>query len=107
MLNRSQCQLQSEWHPDIAFIHIYPGTVDTPAFTFLWVIRLLHPILKYLVWTPEDCAENMMYPLFSSQFTKGPYWLGQRADKKTLGKNVTDEIARRVWEHTIEIARLE
>jgi hypothetical protein len=89
-------------------MHIYPGIVDTPAGPLVWpIVRLLRPVLKHLIWTPEDCAENMMYALLNPEFAKGPYWLGQRADKKALGNNINEDIAQKVWEHTIEVAKLQ
>jgi hypothetical protein len=100
-------QVQSEQHPDVAFMHIHPGMVDTPGFNFHWVIRMLHPILKLFITSPADCAEWMMYPLLNPDFAKGGYWLNRHAETKTLGDNVNDDIAKTVWDHTVEVAQLQ
>jgi hypothetical protein len=49
----------------------------------------------------------MMYAMLNPEFAKGPYWLSRRGDKKTLGKNINDDIAKKVWDHTVEVARLQ
>ena len=66
-------------------------------------MRMLHPIIKHFVYTPADCAENMMYAMLNPEFATGGYWLSDRAEKKVLGGNVTDDIANKVWEHTVEV----
>lgn len=91
----------------MAFVHIYPGQVDTPGMNFLWIVRMLHPILKYLVYTPADCAENMMYALLNPEFATGGYWLSDRADKKKLPGHVTDDVAKKVWNHTLEVISIQ
>ena len=103
----SYFQVQSERHPDMAFVHIHPGAVDTPGLNSLWVVRLLHPILRFFLTSPADCAQWMMYPLLSSEFSNGGYWLDRRAGTKELGDNVSDDIAKTVWEHTVEVAQLQ
>lgn len=89
------------------FVHIYPGTVDTPALNVHWIITMLHPILKHFIYTPADCAENMMYALLKPEFATGGYWLSAQADKKKLPGHVTDDIATKVWNHTLEVIRVQ
>ncbi|KIM33643.1 hypothetical protein M408DRAFT_326307 [Serendipita vermifera MAFF 305830] len=96
----------SEQNPDIAFMHIYPGTVDTPANNIHWIVTALHPVLKHLMWTPADCAENMMYALLKPEFSAGGYWFGRKGDQTTPGSYITEEVIKKVWEHTVEVAQL-
>lgn len=100
-------QVLAEQHPDIVFIHTFPGYVDTTAYDFHWAIRLISPIMKLFLITPENCAENMIYPLESPDFARGWFLLNERAERQNLGASVTDEMAKKVWEHTIEVAKLE
>lgn len=104
--NDIMVKVLSDENPEIAFIHAYPGVVDTPGFNSLWITRLLHPILKFFITSSADCAENMMYALLNPDFAKGGYWLSKQADTLTLGENVNDEVTKAVWDHTIEVAKL-
>lgn len=62
-------------HPDIAFIHAYPGGVNTPGVTnFHWSVRLLSPIVKMITVSPAECAQWMLYPLLDPQFSKGAFY---------------------------------
>lgn len=96
----------SEQNPDIAFLHIYPGTVDTPAMNIHWIITVLHPLIKHFVWTPAECAENMMYPMLRPEFATGGHWFGQKGDETTPGNLINGEITKKIWEHTVEVAQL-
>lgn len=49
----------------------------------------------------------MLYPLLSPDFNKGGYWLSKSADKLTLGPNISDEVTKKVWEHTLVRAQLQ
>jgi hypothetical protein len=67
------------------------------------IIPLARPFLR----TPQDCAQSMLYPLLSPEFDKGGYWLTKNADKLTLGPNISDEVTKKVWEHTLLRAQLQ
>lgn len=62
-------------HPDMAFIHAYPGIVRTPLLNnFHWSIRLLSPIVKLISVSPAECAQWMLYTLLDPQFSKGAFY---------------------------------
>lgn len=90
----------SKRYPDISFIHILPGFVNTP------LSNLNNSVLRWLMgWiatSPEDCAEYMTYGLVHENFRKGYWLLNNRADKTTTSTH-TDEITTKVWDHTVEL----
>jgi hypothetical protein len=49
----------------------------------------------------------MLYPLLSEEFDKGGYWLTKNADKLGLGPNISDEVTKKVWEHTLLRAQIQ
>jgi hypothetical protein len=70
-------------------------------------MNIIIPLARPFLRTPQDCAQWMLYPLLSPEFDKGGYWLSKYADKLTLGPNISDEVTKKVWEHTLLRAQLE
>lgn len=105
--NDIMVKVQSERHPDIAFVHMYPGAVDTPALRIHWALNLVLPLAKPFLLTPEDSAQSLLYPLLSPESSKGGYWLSKKADKLALADNITDEVVQKVWDNTVEHAQLQ
>lgn len=89
-------------HPDMAFIHAYPGIVRTPLLNnFHWSIRLLSPIVNLISVSPAECAQWMLYTLLDPQFSKGAFYRNNHADDVGANKHSTPELRKLVWEHTL------
>jgi hypothetical protein len=94
----------SERYPNLTFIHIYPGVVDTPAMRPNWWMSIISTLLKpFVLVTPEVCAQFMLYPLFSPEFASGGYLLNQQAEKLAYPPNLEGDVATKVWEHLLSI----
>ncbi|KAF8156096.1 hypothetical protein B0H34DRAFT_658955 [Crassisporium funariophilum] len=101
----------AEREPGIAFIHVYPGNVETGIIVFK------NPIAKLLIWllTPvtwlitvskEVCAEYMLNVLLSASEglvrTNGQGDdIGMKRFPKTVGA------AKVLWEHTVEAVNVD
>ncbi|PYH97319.1 NAD(P)-binding protein [Aspergillus ellipticus CBS 707.79] len=59
-------------NPRVAFIHHYPGGVDTGAFKKAWGDRwfwpLFSPVLSTFATSPEDAAEKILYLATSAKY---------------------------------------
>lgn len=65
----------AEKHPDMAFIHAFPGIVRTPMLTeFHWSLKLLKPVLPLFTVSPADCAQWMLHMLLDPQFSRGAFF---------------------------------
>ncbi|KAG8831867.1 hypothetical protein FRC17_002443 [Serendipita sp. 399] len=101
--NDIMIKVQSERHPDLTFIHAYPGLVDTPANYVSWWTRLIVILAWFWVKPVRPIAQSFLYPLLSSEdFKQGGYWISQSAEKMTLATNITSEVAKKVWDHSVE-----
>ncbi|KAF8959331.1 hypothetical protein BDZ97DRAFT_1838455 [Flammula alnicola] len=100
--------------PEIAFTHIFPGNVDTPAFT---PSKEANPLIKSAVWMlrpliwltttkQEVCAEYMLYALLDAK--KGMYRRNSKADNIGM-KDFPDakDAQKLLWEHTLEATTVE
>jgi len=94
--------------PEMAFTHIYPGVVRTPALVLETspFFRPLSLLLYYLVYpfavSPENCAEYMWYAVFTSD--KGFF---MKSSKGQIVKGSIDEEERKkVWEHSMEVTQI-
>ena len=86
---------------------MYPGVVDTPGMRFHWALNIVAPLVRLFVYTPQDSAQLMLYPLLNPEFSKGGYWLTDKSDKLQLGPNITDEVTKKVWDNTVRRAELQ
>lgn len=90
-------------HPDMAFIHAYPGIVRTPMLTdFHWSLKLLKPLIHLMSVSPAECAQWMLYTLLDPQFSKGGFFRNNHAEDVGPNKYSTPELRKLVWEHTLK-----
>ncbi|KAJ1311775.1 hypothetical protein OPQ81_010243 [Rhizoctonia solani] len=90
-------------HPDMAFIHAFPGVVRTPMLTeFHWSIKILMPLIRMMSVSPAECAQWMLYALLDPKFAKGPFFINNHAEDVGANKNSTPALRRLVWEHTLK-----
>lgn len=93
--------------PEIAFTHIYPGTVDTPALRpSSWLLTILMLPLRPLLWListrPEDCAEYMLFALLNAE--KGMNRRNANGDDiGTKGFPKAADGQERVWDHSVQL----
>lgn len=92
--------------PEIAFTHIFPGNVDTPALTpanpiLRFIVFLLRPLVLLTTTTKETCAEFMLFALLNAE--KGMYRRNQTGDDIGMEKfpQATDA-QKLLWEHSIQ-----
>lgn len=99
-------------HPDITFIHGYPGTVRTALLekSDSKLLNLMNPVasilLRPLMTSPEECGEYMWHAVFNH--TKGVFRTGSKGED--LGKRRYfggEEEKKRLWEHTVEATRVD
>ncbi|KAF8680540.1 KR domain [Rhizoctonia solani] len=93
-------------HPNMAFIHAYPGIVRTPLLTdFHWSIKILMPLVHLISVSPAECAQWMLYALFDPKFTKGPFFItlprNNHAEDAGANKYSTPALRKLVWEHSL------
>ncbi|KAG8760493.1 hypothetical protein FRC14_002882 [Serendipita sp. 396] len=101
--NDIMVKVQSERHPNLTFIHVFPGIVNTPATRVSLFTRAIAVLSWYWIKQVEPIAQSFLYPLLSSEdFKRGGYWISQSADKLPLASNITDEVAKKVWDHSVE-----
>ncbi|KAG8697116.1 hypothetical protein FRC09_008062 [Ceratobasidium sp. 395] len=102
-MNDYMCESFAAQHPDMAFIHAFPGIVRTPMLTdFHWSIKLLLPVLRPFSVSPAECAQWMLYTLLDPQFSKGAFFRNSNADDAGPNKYSTPELRKLVWEHTLK-----
>ncbi|CAE6416158.1 hypothetical protein ACGC1H_007207 [Rhizoctonia solani] len=90
-------------HPDMAFIHAYPGIVRTPMLVgFHWSINLLMPFIRFVSVSPAECAQWMLYALLDPKFAKGPFFINNNAEDVGPNKHSTPALRKLVWEHTLK-----
>ncbi|CAE6428542.1 unnamed protein product [Rhizoctonia solani] len=89
-------------HPDMAFIHAFPGIVRTPMLTdFHWSMKLLTPLIHLISVSPAECAQWMLYTLLDPKFAKGSFFLNNHAEDVGANKYSTPALRKLVWEHTL------
>ncbi|PVF95841.1 NAD(P)-binding protein [Serendipita vermifera] len=97
----------SEQHPDLTFIHVYPGMVYTPALHVTWWSSILATLFKPLIRQPRDAGHFLLYPLLSPEFRTGGFYLTPNADKLAPPDSITDELREKVWNHLANSARIQ
>jgi hypothetical protein len=103
------CQSFAAQEPDMAFMHMYPGIVRTPLFyPASWLLKPLYPLWYYLsyffAYSPSDSAEYILHALLKGErgsFRQGP--TGDVAEKAKKTYFSTEEVKKKLWEHTAEI----
>lgn len=96
----------AERHPDITFIHVYPGMVDTPLMRVNWWMSMLMNVSKPFLCKPRDAAQFLLYPFLNSEFGGGAYYLDENANQLKLNDTFTDDFTSRVWEHSLQRAQV-
>ncbi|KDR73330.1 hypothetical protein GALMADRAFT_730089 [Galerina marginata CBS 339.88] len=98
-------------NPEIAFTHIYPGSVYTGTISNKSIITriLVIPILPllWLLTTPQaDCAEYMLFALLNAK--KGMNRFDQKGDDIGLKKFPLAEGAQKMlWDHSLEATTID
>ncbi|KAF7305308.1 hypothetical protein HMN09_00782400 [Mycena chlorophos] len=98
-------------NPNVSFIHIAPGFVNTNNFNSNhWSMRLAAPIIRPAIWafasSPEVCAEYMLYAMLNAK--KGFSRVGEKADDMGLksfpypDEKPRKELREKVWAHTVK-----
>ncbi|KAG8768643.1 hypothetical protein FRC12_005448 [Ceratobasidium sp. 428] len=101
-MNDYMCESFAAQHPDIAFIHAYPGAVRTPGVTnFHWSMKLLLPVLRPFTVSPAECGQWMLYTLLDPQLSKGAFFRDNHAEDVGPNKHSTPELRKLVWEHSL------
>ncbi|KAI0779380.1 NAD-P-binding protein [Fomes fomentarius] len=92
----------AEENPDLAFVHIHPGAVNTPLVKLNhWALRPLNLLTSAFATSPQDSAEWMLHGLF--QADKGFSRRDTHGDD--IGKTSyygSEKERQAVWEHTKE-----
>ncbi|CAE6392749.1 hypothetical protein RSOLAG22IIIB_02624 [Rhizoctonia solani] len=87
-------------HPDMAFIHAYPGFVRTQGYH--WSIKLLMPFVRMMSVSPAECAQWMLYGLLEPKFASGSFFINNHAEDVGTNKHSTPTMRKLVWDHTLE-----
>ncbi|KAJ3410726.1 hypothetical protein HDV05_003446 [Chytridiales sp. JEL 0842] len=91
-------------HPNISFIHSYPGAVNTNISRGLpsYLRAPTNFLMNLLATKPADCAEVQFYNLVNSGYKKGWFLLSPKGE--AYGKHKRhDELRKIVTEHTFEV----
>ncbi|CAG8698494.1 12226_t:CDS:2, partial [Acaulospora colombiana] len=97
----------AERHPDITFIHVYPGVVDTPVMRINWWMSMLMDVAKPFMRKPKVAGQILLYPLLNPKFDGGAYYLNEYANKLSLNNTFTDDFTRKVWQHALQMAQVQ
>lgn len=88
----------SSRHPNISFIHLLPGWINTPIVRGLpWYLRTLAPVFGAIgARSMSTCGEYLTWALLNPEYKIGGFWLGPNADPVDEAKlHVNDEEARK------------
>ncbi|KAG8740086.1 hypothetical protein FRC10_004764 [Ceratobasidium sp. 414] len=97
-MNDYMCESFAARHPDMSFVHTYPGLVRTLGVTnFHWTMKLLLPITRPFSVSPADCAQWMLYTLLDPQFSKGAFF---SSCCQVAVSNIIDTEVHTIHEHT-------
>ena len=95
----------------MSFTHIYPGIVRTPILKtrdrFFQFINPLASVLLYpFSYSASDSGEYMLSALLAGD--KGFFMRGARGEMCKKGNDyVTEEAKKRLWEHTVEVTKVD
>jgi len=95
-------------YPNVAFMHNYPGIVDTGILNNMpWFVK--YPGNLYLTLAgikPEDSGDYLWHGFHLPDRKTGWYLLGAKGDTIKTAKYHTEEARKAVWEHTVTILKL-
>lgn len=68
-------------------------------------MKIIIPILKPfgVAITAEVAAQFMLYALLRPEHAKGAHYFDQHDEPLTFPSNVSDDAAKKIWEHTLEV----
>ncbi|KAI9894028.1 MAG: hypothetical protein M1814_004798 [Vezdaea aestivalis] len=83
----------AEQHPNVSFIHFYPGVVITPSFSkghsgglFGWFIQYVVPILSWPISISlQESGDRGLFFCTASLYKRGPAESGEKRSKSTRG----------------------
>ncbi|KAG8942858.1 hypothetical protein FRC00_011576, partial [Tulasnella sp. 408] len=95
-------------HPNVSFIHINPGAVNSNLTQNLpWYFKPLLSAASIFIRSISDCGEFMTSALLNPAYKAGGFWLNQTVDSISARRlYVDDEDARKnlVEHYTKEVA---
>ncbi|KAG8877237.1 hypothetical protein FRB97_001927 [Tulasnella sp. 331] len=84
-------------HPQMSFMHIFPGAVNTSLTRNLhWSLKPLLSVASLAFTSQKDCGEWMLYPLLSPAFRQGAFYLDNHAEPVPPKQIITSEPARKI-----------
>eukprot|EP01103_Thecamoeba_quadrilineata_P006150 TRINITY_DN15875_c0_g1_i1.p1 TRINITY_DN15875_c0_g1~~TRINITY_DN15875_c0_g1_i1.p1 ORF type:complete len:304 (+),score=47.55 TRINITY_DN15875_c0_g1_i1:74-985(+) len=90
----------SNRHPNVSFMHIYPGYVNTSITDSLpWYLRIGANVASVFATSPEDSGEVMCYVLTDSKFKSGWHLLDEKGNKLEPSVYQTPDNRQLVWDH--------
>jgi hypothetical protein len=96
----------------MAFTHMYPGVVRTSSWKSVRILKALYPLVYLLTYfsahSPSDSAEYHLHALLEGEkgwFRRGPK--GEALKKTEKNYFSTEEAKKKLWEHTVEVTRVE
>ena len=95
-------------YPKVAWMHTYPGFVDTDIMANLpWFLRYPGKIL-YMFYgiKPEDCGDYLWHGFHLQERKTGWYLLDEKGDTISKRSYHTDEARKIVWDHSIALLKL-
>ncbi|KAG8984193.1 hypothetical protein FRB94_006274 [Tulasnella sp. JGI-2019a] len=95
--NNLMVEEYAQRYPQISFTHIFPGSVKTSATRNLhWSLKPLAKVLSLTFTSLQDCGEWMLYPLLSSSYREGGFFMDNHGDPVPQEKIKTSEAARKI-----------
>ncbi|KAF9515445.1 hypothetical protein BS47DRAFT_1262634, partial [Hydnum rufescens UP504] len=92
----------SERHPKLSFTHIHPGFVLTSFGDASIFMRMIKPLLRLLLTSPQDCAEFMLRALFDPAAAKGAFHRNNHAELMDPSKlPISPEDQKLVYDHLV------
>ncbi|KIO21685.1 hypothetical protein M407DRAFT_245406 [Tulasnella calospora MUT 4182] len=93
----------SSRYPNISFMHLAPGWINTPIVRGLpWYLRTFAPVFALIgARSVSSCGEYLTWALLSPEYKTGGFWLGPNGDpvdESTLHVN-DDEVRKKLVEH--------
>ncbi|PVG01539.1 NAD(P)-binding protein [Serendipita vermifera] len=94
-------------YPNVPFYQSFPGIVSTPMTKNIPGSSLIL-MFRFMISTPEQCAQIMWWRLWSSdaQWKKGAHETNQQGAEIGPNQYVTPEGKKAIWNHAVEITGL-
>ncbi|KAG8931698.1 hypothetical protein FRC03_002914 [Tulasnella sp. 419] len=93
--NDLMVEAYSAKYPSLAFMHVYPGFVDTGLVkNSHWAMKIVYPVFSLFSVSPQTSAEYMLSALCKSEFSRGGFHLNEKAQPLPREKIYTSDEAR-------------